>query len=690
MNLHDPINSLSKTSVVTIKKLNKLKIHDFWDLINYIPFRHEDYSKILNINKVGENKTVTIKGKIEDLKNIYTRRRYQIQKVEVSDKTGKIQITWFNQPFLIRLFKQYNYISISGVTERLFNIYSLKPKEYEVLESLNQRTIHTGRIIPIYSTTYGLSSRTIREKIFFIINNLKNIKETLPEEIIKNNMLFSILKAYKEIHFPQTLESAKKAKERLAFDELFTIQLTSQLTKIEWSRQKVRQKLNLNKINRNKIKEFINNLPFKLTSAQKRCIKEIEKDLISKNPMNRFLQGDVGSGKTIVAAIASYITALNNKQTLIMAPTEILANQHYKTITSLFKNLALKTALQTSSKKTIKENKKGKEIIKNEEYDIIIGTQALLNKKLSLKNVSLVIIDEQHRFGVHQRAILKEKAINPHLLTMTATPIPRTVSLTLYGELDMSIIDEMPGGRLSIKTYLVPQSKRENAYKWITKLLKKEKIQVFIVCPIIEESEIETMKSVKAAKKEFDHLKNNVFNEFKVGLLHGKIKSKEKNKIMSDFKSKKYDILVTTPVVEVGIDIANACVMIIEAAERFGLAQLHQLRGRIGRGKKQSYCFLFTEKQEKTIISRLKMFTHTQNGIKLAEYDFKKRGPGEIFGIKQHGYCNLKVASFSDLKLIEKTKKAVYYFIKNNKDIKKYPELKKRVETFKVNKIARD
>lgn len=690
MNLHDPINSLSKTSVVTIKKLNKLKIHDFWDLINYIPFRHEDYSKILNINKVGENKTVTIKGKIEDLKNIYTRRRYQIQKVEVSDKTGKIQITWFNQPFLIKLFKQYNYISISGVTERLFNIYSLKPKEYEVLESLNQKTIHTGRIIPIYSTTYGLSSRTIREKIFFLINNLKNIKETLPEEIIKNNMLFSILKAYKEIHFPQTLESAKKAKERLAFDELFTIQLTSQLTKIEWSRQKVRQKLNLNKINRNKIKEFINNLPFKLTSAQKRCIKEIEKDLISKNPMNRFLQGDVGSGKTIVAAIASYITALNNKQTLIMAPTEILANQHYKTITSLFKNLALKTALQTSSKKTIKENKKGKEIIKNEEYDIIIGTQALLNKKLSLKNVSLVIIDEQHRFGVHQRAILKEKAINPHLLTMTATPIPRTVSLTLYGELDMSIIDEMPGGRLSIKTYLVPQAKRENAYKWITKLLKKEKIQVFIVCPIIEESEIETMKSVKAAKKEFDHLKNNVFNEFKVGLLHGKIKSKEKNKIMSDFKSKKYDILVTTPVVEVGIDIANACVMIIEAAERFGLAQLHQLRGRIGRGKKQSYCFLFTEKQEKTIISRLKMFTHTQNGIKLAEYDFKKRGPGEIFGIKQHGYCNLKVASFSDLKLIEKTKKAVYYFIKNNKDIKKYPELKKRVETFKVNKIARD
>ena len=690
MNLHEPISSLLKTSVVTIKKLKKLDIHDFWDLINYITFRYEDYLTVRNINEIGKNKTVTIKGKIEDLKNIYTRRRYQIQKVEVSDKTGKIEITWFNQPYLIRLFKQYKFISISGDTEKLLNTYTLKPKEYEILESLNQKTIHTGRIIPIYSSIYGLSSRTIREKIFFLINNLENIKETLPEEIIKNNVLFSILKAYKEIHFPSALESVRKAKERLAFDELFTIQLTGQLTKIEWRKQKVRQKFNLNKINRNKINEFINNLPFKLTSSQKRCIKEIEKDLISESPMNRFLQGDVGSGKTIVATIASYIAVLNNKQTLIMAPTEILANQHYKTITNLFKNIPLKTALQTSSIKTIKQNNKEKQIINNKQYDIIIGTQALLNKKLSLNNVGLVIIDEQHRFGVHQRAILKEKALNPHLLTMTATPIPRTVSLTLYGELDMSIIDEIPKGRLSIKTYLVPQAKRENAYKWIAKLLKKEKVQVFIVCPLIEESEIETMKSVKAAKKEFDHLKNNVFNDFKVGLLHGKVKSKEKDKIMCDFKSKKYDILVTTPVVEVGIDIANACVMIIEAAERFGLAQLHQLRGRVGRGKKQSYCFLFTEKQEKSVISRLKMFTHTQNGIKLAEYDLKKRGPGEIFGIKQHGYKDLKVASFSDLKLIEKTKKAVYYFLKNNIDIKKYPELEKRVENFKVSKIARD
>lgn len=365
--------------------------------------------------------------------------------------------------------------------------------------------------------------------------------------------------------------------------------------------------------------------------------------------MNRFLQGEVGSGKTVVAALACYLTYLNGFKSLFMAPTEILANQHYATLVKLFNKTSIKVGLVTGSTK------------KYFQADIIVGTHALITKKFELEKIGLVIVDEQHRFGVSQRAELKNKGLNPHLLTMTATPIPRTVALTLYGELDLSIIDEMPVVRLAVKTYLVPKEKRQSCYQWIKLQVTGYKLQVFIVCPLIEESEIETMKSVRAAKKEFENLKK-IFFEFKLGLLHGKLKSKEKNAVMTNFKNKNLDILVTTPVVEVGVDIPNATIMLIEGAERFGLAQLHQLRGRVGRSNKQSYCFLFSESKEAGVLGRLGMFTKTNDGNKLAEEDLRIRGPGDIYGVKQHGYLDLKIAMLSDYKMIEKTKKAVEYF----------------------------
>jgi ATP-dependent DNA helicase RecG len=490
--------------------------------------------------------------------------------------------------------------------------------------------------------------------------------------------------AYSNIHFPENKTLAKESQKRLAFDELFIIQLSAALVKKEWEKEKVGHQFKIDKTITEKINTFINKLPFQLTSAQNRAVKEILDDLSKNKPMNRFLQGDVGSGKTVVAAIACYLAYLNGYQSLFMAPTEILAKQHFQTLSMLFKDYSLKIGLQTKSEKI--NNKRNNSPISD--FNIIIGTHALLNEKLQFNQVGLVIIDEQHRFGVRQRAMLKEKGINPHLLTMTATPIPRTVALVLYGELDISYLDEMPKGRLPVKTYLIPQEKRADAYSWIKKQIKEKNESVFIVCPLIEESNVETMKSVKAAKKEFENLKE-IFSEFKLGLLHGKLKTKEKNKVLEDFRSDKIKILVTTPVVEVGIDIPQATIMIIEAAERFGLAQLHQLRGRVGRSDKQSYCFLFTNSKSAKITERLTFFAKNNLGIKLAEYDLQTRGPGEVYGEKQHGFIDLKIASFTDYHLISQTKKAVDYFL-NHYHPSHFPSLLKRIDEYQIKQITRD
>ncbi|GAB4219110.1 MAG: ATP-dependent DNA helicase RecG [Candidatus Microgenomates bacterium] len=671
------IDNLPKTSPITIKKFKKIGILSYFDLVNYFPFRYEDYSIISKIGFLQEGEKVTITGQIIDSKYQLTKSGLKLQVFLIADETGQIEVGFYNQPYLLKLFKKNQIVSFAGEVERFGKKITLKPSEFE----LDQPKIHTGRIIPIYPEKNGLSSKLIREKIYFALNY--PINEFLTDEIIRSNNLISEKDSYQNIHFPSSMQDIKKAKNRLSFDEFFLIQLSSALVKKSWQKEKVANKFIFNKEIQEKLNNFIKNLPFELTDDQNKVWNDIFVDLQKSSPMNRLLQGDVGSGKTVVAALASYFCFLNKYQTLFMAPTEILATQHYQTLRKLFNNIDIKISLLTSSNKKIT-----KEFIRPQEADLIVGTHALVSKKNIYKNVGLVIIDEQHRFGVKQRAELKNKGLNPHLLTMTATPIPRTVALTLYGELDFSIINQMPKGRLPVKTFYIPKNKRNDCYKWIKDQINTSNSQVFIVCPLIDESEVETMKSIKAAKKEYENLAK-IFADFKIGLLHGKMKTKEKEKIMNDFRDANFDILVTTPVVEVGVDIPGATIILIEAAERFGLAQLHQLRGRVGRNDKQSYCFLFSESENENIINRLKLFSKINNGSQLAEEDLKLRGPGDIFGTKQHGYVDLKIASFSDFRLIEVTKKAVDYFIAN-KDISKNNNLLTRLKNFQIEKISQD
>ncbi|HVZ66879.1 MAG TPA: ATP-dependent DNA helicase RecG, partial [Patescibacteria group bacterium] len=429
------------------------------------------------------------------------------------------------------------------------------------------------------------------------------------------------------------------------------------------------------------IDKFIKSISFELTNAQKKAVDEIFQDLGNTIPMNRLLQGDVGSGKTVVATISAYLAHLNGFQVALMAPTEILANQHYETISKLLEPLGVKVKLFTSSTKKTKNQ----EPSTNNQFDIAVGTHSLIQKGVNFHNLGLIIIDEQQRFGVEQRATLAEKGSNPHVLTMTATPIPRTIFLTIYADLKVSFLNELPKGRQKIKTHLVPNEKRKKGYEWIASKIKTEQSQVFIVCPFIEPSE--TLNTVKAVTEELEHLKRNVFPQFRLGLLHGKMKTAEKDKVVADFKAGKLDILVATPVIEVGIDIPTADIMLIEASERFGLAQLHQLRGRVGRGQKQSYCFLFTESKSDKTVERLTYLQTIDNGAELAEVDLKLRGPGEMFGTMQHGIPDLKIANLQDYPLFELARKEaekIYPSFKN------YPNLVAMVEKTETPKISKD
>jgi len=671
MNADQLIHDLPRTRSLTINKLIKLGVNNFQDLLNYYPSRYNDYSLISPIAHLRIEQLATIKVQVVSAKAHFTRSGKRMQQFEVADSSGKITTVTFNQPYLLRIFKPGIYLSISGICQLIGTGKVFTIQDYEILQSLDQPTTHTGRLVPVYPETSGLSSKTIREKIKYVLNEF-DTPESLPKEIIMYNRLIDYASAYKQIHFPDNLKILRQAQQRLAFDELFMLQLSSALLKKERQSNVVNHPIIINSKHESLLKEFIDKLPFKLTNAQKAAWETIKVDLYKTQPMNRLLQGDVGSGKTVVAAMAAYLLFLNGQKSAIMAPTEILAQQHFTTVNDLFKNCkkAPKIILHTGSVKQLKPKTK---------YDIIIGTQALLTEKLKLKDFGLVVIDEQHRFGVKQRSMLSDKTNNPHLLTMTATPIPRTIALTLFSDLYISIIDEMPIGRIAIKSYLVPSKKREAGYAWITKQINEQKAQVFVICPLVEESELETNISVKAAEKEFILLQK-VFPKFKIALLHGKKSSKEKNVTMTEFTQRKIDILVATSLVEVGVDAPGATIMLIEGAERFGLAQLHQLRGRIGRNSIQSYCFLYSENQDPAIQSRLSFFVKNTNGLALAEYDLKNRGTGELFGKKQHGQSGLKIASLFDLHMIETTKNAVGYFMNKSLQIENFPEINKQID----------
>lgn len=687
MDLQTPVSSVSHAYKMYARRLEKLGILSLKDFLFHIPFRYDDYSLVSKIGQVQAGEIVTIRGTVEEIHNQYTRKWKTLQRATVKDETGSIDVLWFNQPFLTKAIKKDDLISLSGKVDIERNKIKMLSPDYEVI--FGNLTIHTGRLVPVYPETRGISSKWLRRQIFKLLEEKKQIREFLPQDLIRENNLMNLSDAIEKIHFPKDLDEAEKARERLAFDELFELQLSALIRKKAWEKNTIK---NPWKSFDENAQNLISKLPFELTGAQKRAIKEILKDLTSKKPMNRLLEGEVGSGKTVVGAITMYVAFLNGFQSAFMAPTEILAQQHYKTINDLLGNLGVNIKLFTSGTKTGKikdlrlENKDHKSsIINHQSFDIAIGTHALVYGKVKFKKLGLVIVDEQQRFGVEQRTLIRKKGKNVHLLTMTATPIPRTVALTMYGDLDLSILDQMPKGRKLVKTWLVPPVKRDGAYSWIEKQILENKDQVFIVCPFIEESE--TMVTVKAATKEFERLQKGVFPNLKLGLLHGKIKAKEKQEILKTFRDKKIDILVSTPVVEVGIDIPNATVMLIEEADRFGLAQLHQLRGRVGRSNKQSYCLLFTSSKNETTIERLKAMETIYSGAELAELDLKLRGPGQIYGTSQHGRQVLKVASFSDFALIEKTKQEA---VKVFAQIDKYPELLEKTKEINLENVSPD
>ena len=656
MDLTSPVTELPKIGPIFEKKFEKLGIVTLENLFYHVPTRYLDYSLITTISKLHPDETATIHAKIVSLKNIYSKRGLKMQIGSVEDSTGKITVLWFNQPFLVKTLYPGRLVSLSGKIGFFGRKLCLTSPDYELMVEEDDPTTHTGRIVPIYPETAGLSSKWIRRKIKEAYVN-SAITEFLPQNILDKFKLIDFKKAIKFVHFPESFEEAETGRRRLAFNELLSLELRSQIRKLNWKKNKVANKIT---IDRKLIESFIKSISFDLTNSQKKVIGEILENLKSEIPMNRLLEGDVGSGKTVVAAVAAFAAFTNGYQTVIMAPTQILASQHYKTFKALFSKFSVRISLITSD---IKRRDLGRN-------DIFIGTHSLINGKIGFDTMSgtskvgLVVIDEQHRFGVEQRKHLIKKSGTPHVLTMTATPIPRTVALAAYGDMDLSVLTDMPPGRLKVTTWVIPEQKRNGAYDWIRSQVSDLKSQAFIVCPLIEDSDAETLADVKSVTSEFINLQS-IFSNLRLGLLHGRLKPSEKDKVLEDFKKGRIDILVTTPVVEVGIDIPNASVMVIEAAERFGLAQLHQLRGRVGRGRSKSYCLLFSNFHSGRAYTRLKAMEKTHSGFELSELDLKLRGPGEIFGTAQSGFPELKIAGWNNYELIKNAKDAAEEIIED-------------------------
>ena len=658
--------------------LNKLGIYSIFDLISYYPKKYIDYSSKCPIKNLKEGINVTVYGKITSLKAFTTKNNLTIIKVVISDLTGSMELNFFykslNRYSLERYKAQFPKeagIIVSG-TVKIDNYtgkYTIDKPQYQIVSEENFETenLNIGRIVPVYPLVENLNIKALRKAI----NNAlelyyDKIENLLPPEIISKYEMPDKNNALKIIHFPDNEDELEKARFTLVYEELFLLQI--KLFAIKEKTQDSYKTVSLAVKEEGLVKTFIKNLPFELTDAQKRAINEILNDINSDKPMQRLLQGDVGSGKTIVACIMLLAAIENGFQTAIMAPTEILAQQHFNNFIRWLSPLGINVALFTSSN-TKRQRAKLEKDLRNGQINIAIGTHALLQENVEFNNLGAIVIDEQHRFGVKQRNILKNKAEIPQMLTMTATPIPRTLALTVHGDLDLTIIDELPKGRKPVKTALLRQSQRKQALNLIKEEVNKGH-QAYIVFPLIEESET---LSAKAATKEAEELKNGYFIDLKVGLLHGKMKTDEKDKVMQDFKNKKYDVLVSTTVVEVGVDVPNATVIVIENAERFGLSQLHQLRGRVGRGESQSYCILVSSTQNEETLHRLNVLVQTNDGFVIAEKDLEIRGPGEFLGVRQSGLVELKLADLTrDLPILEKAREdAKEYLSTHNKE--QYP-----------------
>ena len=663
--LSDSVQYVKGVGPKRVRILNKLEIETIQDLLYYFPRTHSDRSHPKPIASLLDGEYATIKGIIKARSVIRPRTGLEIIKAAIDDGTGIAYADWYNQSYLIEYLKEGTKIAISGTVEKKYKKTEIKNFAYEIIEE-GKELLNTLRIVPVYNLTEGINQKYLRTIVKRVLDEYtSSLPELLPLDIRRRNKLIKISQAINSIHFPRIIRNYQDARRRLVFDEFFLLQLGIALRKKKI--EEVGKGIRYRKPGE-LIEKFSKLLPFELTSAQRRVISEIISDMQQDKPMNRLLQGDVGSGKTVVAIYALLKAIEDGYQGAIMAPTEILAQQHYLTLQELLIPLKIRIELLIGSTSG-KDKKRIRKKIEEGKVDIIIGTHTLIQEAAEFAKLGLIIIDEQHKFGVLQRATLRKKGLNPDVLVMTATPIPRTLALTVYGDLNISVLDEMPPGRKGTTTYQVPQSQRRNIYLFIENEVKKGR-QAYIVYPLVSESE--KMEELKAATEMQKHLQKEVFPNLKVGLIHGQMAGDDKEKIMTDFKNKKMDILVSTTVIEVGIDIPNASIMLIEDAQRFGLAQLHQLRGRIGRGEHQSYCLMFATSRTVEGERRIKVMTETGDGFQIAEEDLELRGPGEYFGTKQHGMPELKIANLlRDQRLLETARQEAFAFIKKDSRLKK-------------------
>jgi len=733
ISLSTPVQEVPKIGVTYAKRLKKFGIKTVQDLLFYFPARYDDFSKIISIKqakqKLGE--VVCVQGQITEIESSHTWKNFiNLTQAIVQNDSGQINVIWFNQPYLAKSLKEDDFVCLAGkVSLGKEGVYLNSPAHERINEiGDNEELTHTGRIVPVYSETRGVTSRWLRYIIKPLLYRfLEQIPESLPKDIIKKYKFLPVQEAVWQLHFPDSFEHADAAKSRFSFEELFLIQLNVLKEKIKLMQKKSPSC----PMDTNLMKKFTDSLPFKLTDSQKKCAFAILKDLEKAVPMSRLLEGDVGSGKTVVATMAGLNVVKCDHQVAFMAPTEILAKQHFKTITESLKDFDVRIGLLTGKDARISalvpasvpralsaDSARGTDVfevskksflgdLENGQLDIAIGTHSLIQKGVEFKDLALVVLDEQHRFGVEQRDhLIKGKKLVPHLLSMTATPIPRTLALTVYGDLDLCLIDEMPKNRKKVKTIIVEPGQRKQAYEFIRKEVAGGK-GVFVIFPKIESQATKLKEAiekhgslngsfvpqnydlrslgineVKALKEEYEKLSKEVFPDLRITMLHGKMKPAEKERIMLDFKKGEIDILLSTSVVEVGVDVPRATIMMIEGAERFGLSQLHQFRGRVGRSDMQSYCFLFTTDPSMLNRKRLKALVESNNGFKLAEKDLEIRGPGSLYGTQQWGVPDMAMQGLSNIFLVEKTRAAAKEILEKDPTLSKYPELKERLKNF--------
>ena len=695
-------------------RLEKLGLKTVKDLLWHFPSRYEDFSTISNIVDLVPGEAATIQGVIHDIKILRSfRKKMFIVQVTVVDNTGSIRATWFNQKFLVAMLKKGMVVNLAGKVSDGKNGLSFAHPSYEIVgfsedegqfmeDAAEYREEidackHTGRLVPIYPETRGVTSKGLRFLIKPLLDEVARIPESLPEDMLKRAGVAEINEALHKVHFPDTMEDVLLARRRFAFEDIFYLQLVNMLERSRLAKENA----HACEMDKNKFEALLGQLPFDLTKGQQDTIDEILHDLARPHPMNRLLQGDVGSGKTIVAIMAAIIVAEHGLQASFMAPTEILANQHYQTFKKIFGNYEKGVALLTASGAKVfygeglESDMKKPEVIKKlatGEIKIAIGTHALIQKGVTFSDLALVVIDEQHRFGVRQRQALAghkkgDGEYLPHFLSMSATPIPRTLSLTLFGDLDISIISELPKGRKEIITKIVPPASRTDAYAFIRGQVKKGR-QVFVICPRIEKTEEDGQGKnwfavdTKTVKEEYDKLSKKIFPDMRVAMLHGKLKPAEKDATMQAMKRGDIDVLVATSVIEVGVDIPNATIMMIEGSERFGLSQLYQFKGRVGRGEHQSFCLLFTDSSAQPTKDRLEALVNAKNGFELAEKDLQLRGPGEFMGQSQTGIPDLAMRSLQDMKLVKSARDAAEGILNEDPELTRYPQLKGIVARF--------